>query len=171
MLVVAAALALTPHAAAQTDDDLPTSYRLDLEKRNVERYYTLYGIGLGATVATGFPGPAIMAVAGDLAVQSAEDYARAARRAGLAIDTTELEGYRRSHNGGLITTGLGSVVIGAGAATFAYGYKYAEDETWQITGAAIAATGAVAAVTGLIIDAVAVTRTRDWVREEHRRLR
>jgi len=170
--LLVASVALAPHSHAQSGDagELPPAYRLSLEKENVERYYTLYGIGMGATIATGFPGPAIMAVSGDLLIQSAEQYARILEERGTVADSMQLERYRRSHNAGLVTAGLGSITLSAGAGTFAYGDKVADDDTVRITGAVIAGVGAVATLTGLIIDAVAVTRARDWVRERDREI-
>lgn len=172
--LLVASVALAPHSHAQSGDagELAPAYRLSLEKENVERYYTLYGIGMGATIATGFPGPAIMAVSGDLLIQSAEQYARILEEERDTVaDSMQLERYRRSHNAGLVTAGLGSITLSAGAGTFAYGDMIADDDTVRITGAVIAGVGAVATLTGLIIDAVAVTRTRDWVRERDREIR
>ncbi|NBB91467.1 MAG: hypothetical protein GVY23_09755 [Spirochaetes bacterium] len=172
LLLVAVAFPPTIANAQSGDaEELPPAYRLSLEKENVERYYTVYGIGMGATIATGVPGPAIMAVSGDLVLQSAERYARILEKRGAVADSTQLESYRRSHNAGLVTAGLGSVTLSAGAGTFAYGDMIAEDDTFRLTGAIIAGAGAVATLTGLIIDAVAVTRTRDWVRERNREMR
>jgi hypothetical protein len=171
LLLVSVAFA-PARANAQSGDDreLPPAHRLSLEKENVERYYTVYGIGVGATIASGVPGPAIMAVSGDLVLQSAERYARILEKRGAVADSMQLERYRRSHNAGLVTAGLGSITLSAGAGTFAYGDMIAEDDTVRLTGAIIAGAGAVATLTGLIIDAVAVTRTRDWVRERDREI-
>ncbi|NBC30007.1 MAG: hypothetical protein GVY29_08445 [Spirochaetes bacterium] len=174
VVVVAVIIAMvTIHAAAEESGEtvLPAEYRLELAKSAVDRNYTLYGIAMGATVATGFPGPAMMAVSGDLVVQNAQRYVRILEDVSPDVSFEPVRTYARRHNAGLVTTGLGTMVASAGFLTFGYGYYEADNETLQMTGGIIAGVGAAGILTGLVIDAFAVTRIRNWVRDQHRRPR
>ena len=162
-VVVIAMLAIPVTAQETIGTELPAEYRLELAKSAVDRNYTLYGIGMGATIATGFPGPALMAVSGDLVVQNAQRYARILEDVSPSVSVEPARTYARRHNAGLITSGLGTVVFTAGLLTFGSG-----DETIQMTGGIIAGVGAAGVLTGLVIDAFAVTGARNWVREQHR---
>jgi hypothetical protein len=167
-LVFIAMPAMPVTAQETTGTELPAEYRLELAKLAVDHNYTLYGIGMGATIATGFPGPALMAVSGDLVVQNAQRYARIVEDVSPSVSVEPARTYARRHNAGLMTSGLGTVVFSAGLLTFGYGHYEVDDETIQMTGGIIAGVGAAGVLTGLVIDAFAVTGARNWVREQHR---